>query len=150
MQAGITLIIGGLALLSPEQLFSRQQWLLLGLLLLVNLAAATQDIATDGLTVRLLPERWRGLGNSLQVGGYKIGMIISGSGLLLAIDALGWNLSLGIVAVLLLILTLPVWRFREVPANSTKFNPKIDKFVYYILSCCFAWFFLYHIVLLNI
>ena len=114
LQAGITLIIGGLALLSPEDLFSRQQWLLLGLLLLVNLAAATQDIATDGLTVRLLPGRWRGLGNSLQVGGYKIGMIISGSGLLLAIDALGWNLSLGIVAVLLLILTLPVWRFREV------------------------------------
>mgnify|MGYP001098261597 CR=1 FL=1 len=114
LQAGITLIIGALALLSPEELFSRQQWLLLGLLLLVNLAAATQDIATDGLTVRLLPERWRGLGNSLQVGGYKIGMIISGSGLLLAIDALGWNLSLGIVAMLLLILTLPVWRFREV------------------------------------
>ena len=113
LQAGITLIVGALALLSPEDLFSRQQWLLLGLLLLVNLAAATQDIATDGLTVRLLPERWRGLGNSLQVGGYKIGMIISGSGLLLAIDALGWNLSLGIVAMLLLLLTLPIWRFRE-------------------------------------
>ena len=113
LQGGITLIIGCLALLSPEDLFSRQQWLLLGLLLLVNLAAATQDIATDGLTVRLLPERWRGLGNSLQVGGYKVGMIISGSGLLLAIDALGWNLSLGIVALLLLVLTVPIWRFRE-------------------------------------
>ena len=113
LQAGITLVIGALALLSPEDLFSRQLWLLLGLLLLVNLAAATQDIATDGLTVRLLPARWRGLGNSLQVGGYKIGMLVSGSGLLLAIDALGWNLSLGIVAMLLLLLTLPVWRFRE-------------------------------------
>ena len=113
LQAGITLIIGTLALLSPDDLFSRQQWLLLGLLLLVNLAAATQDIATDGLTVRLLPERWRGLGNSLQVGGYKIGMLVSGSGLLLAIDALGWNLSLGIVAMLLLLMTVPVWRFRE-------------------------------------
>lgn len=114
LQAGITLIIGALALLSPADLFSRQLWLLLGLLLLVNLAAATQDIATDGLTVRLLPERWRGLGNSLQVGGYKIGMLVSGSGLLLAIDVLGWNLSLGLVALLLVCLTLPVWRFREV------------------------------------
>ena len=57
---------------------------------LVNLVAATQDIATDGLTVRILPERWRGLGNSLQVGGYKVGMIVSGAGLLLVIDALGW------------------------------------------------------------
>ena len=33
---------------------------LLGLILAINLAAATQDIATDGLSVRL-PERWRGL-----------------------------------------------------------------------------------------
>ena len=113
MQALITLSIGCLALLAPESLFTRQQWLLLGLLLLVNLAAATQDVATDGLTVRLLPERWRGLGNSLQVGGYKIGMLVSGSGLLLMMDALGWNLSLGIVAMLLLILSVPVWRFRE-------------------------------------
>ena len=113
MQALITLCIGALALLAPETLFTRQQWLLLGLLLLVNLAAATQDVATDGLTVRLLPERWRGLGNSLQVGGYKIGMLVSGSGLLLMMDALGWNLSLGIVALLLLVLSVPVWRFRE-------------------------------------
>ena len=113
MQGLITLCVACLALLAPEQLFSRQQWLLLGLLLLVNLASATQDIATDGLTVRLLPERWRGLGNSLQVGGYKIGMLVSGSGLLLAIDALGWNLSLGIVALLLALFSVPVWRFRE-------------------------------------
>ena len=113
MQALITLSIGCLALLAPENLFSRQLWLLLGLLLLVNLAAATQDGATDGLTVRLPPERWRGLGNSLQVGGYKIGMLVSGSGLLLMMDALGWNLSLGIVAILLLMLSVPVWRFRE-------------------------------------
>ncbi|MBF7728924.1 MFS transporter [Pseudomonas sp. N040] len=113
LQGLVILSISSLALLAPEQLFSRQLWLLLGLLLLVNLAAATQDVATDGLTVRLLSERWRGLGNSLQVGGYKIGMLASGSGLLLAIDALGWNLSLGIVALLLLVLSLPVWRFRE-------------------------------------
>ena len=113
MQGLITLCLGALALLAPENLFSRQLWLLLGLLLLVNLAAATQDVATDGLTVRLLPERWRGLGNSLQVGGYKIGMLVSGSGLLLMMDALGWNLSLGIVAILLLMLSVPVWRFRE-------------------------------------
>jgi MFS family permease len=114
MQGLITLCVASLALLAPEQLFSHQQWLLLGLLLLVNLAAATQDVATDGLTVRLLPERWRGLGNSLQVGGYKVGMLVSGSGLLLMMDALGWDLSLSIVALLLLIMSVPVWRFREI------------------------------------
>jgi MFS family permease len=113
LQLGITSIIAGIALLEPALLFGSQLPLLLGLLLLVNLAAATQDVATDGLTVRLLPERWRGLGNSLQVGGYKVGMLISGSGLLLAIDWLGWQRSLGLIALLLVLMTLPIGLFRE-------------------------------------
>ena len=68
-----------------------------------------------------LPERWRGLGNSLQVGGYKVGMIISGSGLLLVIDRAGWNLSLLALTLLVALMLLPVWRFAETqqlpPAN---------------------------------
>lgn len=113
LQGGIALVVAVLAVLSPHALFGSQLPLLLGLLLLVNLAASTQDVATDGLTVRLLPERWRGLGNSLQVGGYKIGMLVSGSGLLLTFDALGWNLSLGLLLVLLLLTLIPIWRFPE-------------------------------------
>jgi MFS family permease len=113
LQLGIISIIAAIALLEPGRLFSSQLPLLLGLLLLVNLAAATQDIATDGLTVRLLPERWRGLGNSLQVGGYKIGMLVSGSGLLLIIDSFGWHRSLGLIALLLALMTLPISLFRE-------------------------------------
>lgn len=113
LQLTVIGILTGLALLGPQWLFGSGLWLLLGLLLLVNLAAATQDIATDGLTVRLLPERWRGLGNSLQVGGYKIGMLVSGSGLLLFVDQLGWALSLGLVAGLLVLMTLPIARFDE-------------------------------------
>ncbi|MBB1518125.1 MFS transporter [Aquipseudomonas guryensis] len=113
LQGTVILCLGGLALLAPHLLFGSAFWLLLGLLLLINLAAASQDVATDGLAVRLLPERWRGLGNSLQVGGYKVGMLASGSGLLLLIGPLGWNLSIALLAVGLLLLTLPIWRFRE-------------------------------------
>ena len=113
LQMTTTALIAVLALFSPERLFDSHFLLLIGLLLLINLAASTQDIATDGLAVRLLPERWRGLGNSLQVGGYKVGMLVSGSGLLLAIDALGWHLSLGLVAMLLVLMTVPIWRFAE-------------------------------------
>jgi hypothetical protein len=47
--------------------------LLLGLLFLLNLCFATHDIASDGLAVRLLPVALRGIGNSLQTGGYKVG-----------------------------------------------------------------------------
>ncbi|MBC9249111.1 MFS transporter [Pseudomonas alcaligenes] len=113
LQATVILCLGGLALLAPQALFGQAIWLLLGLLLIINLAAASQDVATDGLTVRLLPARWRGLGNSLQVGGYKVGMLASGSGLLLLIDPLGWNLSIALLALILVLLTLPIWRFRE-------------------------------------
>ncbi|QLC73139.1 MFS transporter [Pseudomonas sp. LPB0260] len=113
LQGGIALVVAGLALLAPGELFGSQLPLLLGLLLLVNLAAATQDVATDGLTVRLLPERWRGLGNSLQVGGYKVGMLVSGSGLLLVYDSLGWSLSMGLLLLLLLLTLVPIWRFAE-------------------------------------
>jgi MFS family permease len=113
LQATVILCVATLATTSPSALFGSQLMLLLGLILIINLAAATQDIATDGLTVRLLPERWRGLGNSLQVGGYKVGMIISGSGLLLVMDRFGWNASLGGVGLLLVLCTLPIWRFDE-------------------------------------
>ncbi|WP_445938864.1 hypothetical protein [Pseudomonas sp.] len=84
LQLGVITVIATLALMSPERLFDSHFLLLIGLLLLVNLAASTQDIATDGLAVRLLPERWRGLGNSLQVGGYKVGMLAPGVRLVVA------------------------------------------------------------------
>lgn len=113
LQSVVILCLAGLAFISPQALFASAFWILLGLLLLINLAAASQDVATDGLAVRLLPERWRGLGNSLQVGGYKMGMLASGSGLLLVVGSLGWNVSLGILACVLLLLTLPIAWFPE-------------------------------------
>lgn len=113
LQALVIGCLAGLALIEPQALFGSAFWLLLGTLLLINLAAASQDVATDGLAVRLLPERWRGLGNSLQVGGYKVGMLASGSGLLLVIGGLGWNLSIGLLAGALVLLTLPILLFPE-------------------------------------
>lgn len=113
LQGTVIVCLAGLALIAPQALFGSAFWLLLGMLLIINLAAASQDVATDGLAVRLLPERWRGLGNSLQVGGYKVGMLASGSGLLLVIGGLGWNLSIGLLALALVVLTLPILFFPE-------------------------------------
>ena len=79
---------------------------LLGVVL-VNSFAATQDIATDGLAVKLLAEKWRGLGNSVQVAGFKLGMILSGSLLLVGVDQLGWSLSFRLLAILLVLLLIP-------------------------------------------
>jgi len=113
LQATVLTVLIVIASLPPQDLFGAYLPVLLGLLLVVNLAAATQDVATDGLAVKLLPERWRGLGNSLQVGGYKVGMIVSGSMLLLVVERWGWGASMGMVAALVGLTTLPVLLFPE-------------------------------------
>ena len=90
--------------------------LLLAVLFLMNLVAATQDIATDGLAVRRLEPRLRGLGNSVQVIGYKIGMIVGGGLLLWLVARFGWHLSYSALALLIVPVLLPVWFMRETPA----------------------------------
>ena len=65
--------------------------LLTALILLMNLCAATQDIAVDGLAVSTIEPRELGLANAVQVVGYKFGMLMS-SGLLLSMnDVIGWS-----------------------------------------------------------
>ena len=98
-----------LALADPAQSLT---WLIVGVLL-TNLLAATQDIATDGLAVDVLSHRERGLGNGVQVAGYRVGMIIGGGALLVAFETIGWAWTFACAAVLLLLATIPVARFRE-------------------------------------
>lgn len=79
---------------------------------LMNLVTATQDIAVDGIAVDLLEPRELGPGNSVQVGGYKVGMMLSG-GLVVALSgtiswAAGFAL-MGAVVVLALAAAL-LWR----------------------------------------
>lgn len=63
--------------------------LLVGVLL-INFVAATQDIAADGLAVTLLRPEERGLGNGVQVGAYRVGMILSGGVLIVLFEQIGW------------------------------------------------------------
>lgn len=114
MQLAGMLVLLAVALFDPESL--RGTWgfaLFFLLMFLINLIAATQDIATDGLAVRLLAFHERGYGNSLQVAGYRLGVIVGGGLLLWAIEDLGWVLSFVGLAGLMVLLTIPVWRLRE-------------------------------------
>lgn len=86
---------------------------LLCILLLVNVVAATQDIATDGLAVSRLTPGLRGLGNSIQVIGYKVGMIVGGGFLLWLVARFGWQTSYVSIALLLCPVLLVVWFMRE-------------------------------------
>ncbi len=78
------------------------------LMFLLNLLAATQDIATDGLAVRTLSPGQRSKGNSVQVVGYRIGLIIGGGLLLFLLGVWRWDHAFLLLAGLLLLLTIPI------------------------------------------
>jgi MFS transporter, PAT family, beta-lactamase induction signal transducer AmpG len=84
--------------------------------LLVNLMAATQDVATDGLAVKILEASELGWGNGLQVAAYRVGMILGGGLMLIVFDAAGFRLTLFCMGAMLLLATIPIALFRE-PAS---------------------------------
>lgn len=87
-----------------------------------NLIAACQDIATDGLAVRILDSRERGLANGLQVGAYRIGMILGGGLLLWVFAKSGWVTMFTCMAVMLAVTVIPVLTLREPP----RMEPRSD------------------------
>jgi MFS family permease len=103
LQALAAALLAGIAFLDPTALP-----MLMAAVFLCNLVAATQDIATDGLAVRLLSFGERGLGNGVQVAGYRLGMVVGGGALLVAFDALGWTWTFLVAAALLGVVTVPV------------------------------------------
>ncbi len=79
-------------------------------ILLINLLMATQDIITDGLAVRHVPAKWRGLANTLQVAGYKIGMLAGGAFLLILASHVDAQIALLLPATLLILLLVLIYR----------------------------------------
>ncbi|NVI99472.1 MFS transporter [Myxococcus sp. AM009] len=89
--------------------------LLMAAVLGINLLAATQDVATDGLAVELLAPSERGWGNGVQVAAYRVGMILGGGVMLAVFDAVGWRPTFLALGALLLLATVPIALFREPP-----------------------------------
>jgi len=90
-----------------------------------NLVAACQDIATDGLAVRMLDRHERGLANGLQVGAYRFGMILGGGLLLWIFARSNWSVMFLSMAALLALTVLPVVVLREPAAAATGPRPAI-------------------------
>ncbi|MBN1204439.1 MAG: MFS transporter [Myxococcaceae bacterium] len=89
---------------------------LLGLVFLMNLFAATQDIPVDGIAVDLLKSEDLGWGNAIQVVGYKLGSLAGGGLLGWASKYIGWQKVFLIMAALSL-LALAVTAFMREPAR---------------------------------
>lgn len=93
------LVCGLLAVLPPPQ--AGQTGLpttVMGLLLLLNLGAAVQDVALDTLAVQLLEPKELGPGNTVQVVAYKLGSALAGGGLLVLFPTLSWPLLFWLLA----------------------------------------------------
>jgi MFS transporter, PAT family, beta-lactamase induction signal transducer AmpG len=95
---------------------------LLGLLLCMNLFAATMDIAVDGLAVDLLAGRSLGYANIAQVVGFKVGIITAGGVLLRASGSVGWDGMFGLMAGLVLVGFVVALVLRE-PASRRDAEP---------------------------
>ena len=108
LQLGTALGAAALTLVDLSQGFV----LLFTAFLVFNLFASMQDVVTDGLAVRLLDTRQRGLANGIQVGAYRIGMVLGGGLLLYVYARLGWQPMFLSMALLLLLCSLPTFWLR--------------------------------------
>jgi MFS family permease len=86
---------------------------LLALVFLMNLAAATMDIAVDGLAIDLLTLPELGKGNIAQVVGYKIGMLTGGGLLVWASGKIGWQGLFLSMAGLIFLVAVMTTAYRE-------------------------------------
>lgn len=87
--------------------------MLMAAVLVLNLLAATQDIATDGLAVDMLRPAERGWANGIQVAGYRVGMIVGGGILLILYERIGAAGTFLAMAGCIAAATLPIALARE-------------------------------------
>ncbi|NKB46198.1 MAG: MFS transporter [Legionellales bacterium] len=111
-QIGLVICLIAIAFLTP----SAQPWGLMGLALIAAFLAASQDIVIDAYRTDVLRQTERGLGAAFSVGGYRIGMIISGGIALMLADSLGWRMTYFIMAGLMSIGMVASW-FAPTPEN---------------------------------
>jgi predicted MFS family arabinose efflux permease len=85
MQLALTATVAAFAIAPLEDAFVL--WMVLTFL--AAFFASTQDVFVDAFAVRVLTEDQRGFGNTAQVAGYRVGMLIGGAALLLLVGRLG-------------------------------------------------------------
>ncbi len=96
-QLGMLAVTLALSLVQPED----DLGLVVLLFLVLNVFAATQDIAVDGWAVRLLKGEELGPANSAQVGGFKVGNLLGGGVLVGLLGTIGWAGDFWVMAALI-------------------------------------------------
>ncbi|MBM2830255.1 MAG: muropeptide transporter AmpG [Gammaproteobacteria bacterium] len=77
---------------------------IMGLLaLLIAFLSASQDIAFDAYRTDLLNGKERGMGAGISVSAYRIAMLVSGAGVLIMADHIGWQAAFLVISALFII-----------------------------------------------
>jgi PAT family beta-lactamase induction signal transducer AmpG len=82
-----------------------------GLVGVLCLASATQDLAVDAYTIDLLDTEELGMANGIRIGAYRVGLIAAGGGVLILSDLIGWSATFVGVAIIMAALALTVIAF---------------------------------------
>jgi MFS family permease len=114
-----------IAILSASRTIAVSIYLLAVNILVMNIAAATQDVAVDGLAVDVLRENELGYGNSAQVVGYKAGMIISGGLLVWLSGYFGWGIQFIVMAVIASIPLILILFYKEKEIQAIHYKEKL-------------------------
>jgi MFS transporter (putative signal transducer) len=104
-QVGIILCFLAAMALPPQ---THMAWLA-GVLLVMGVFAATQDVATDSLAVRASDADSRGLASGASTAGAYLGFLIGGGLWLVVYQHAGWAVSMAFMAGFVCLLTIPVF-----------------------------------------
>ncbi len=115
-------VICCIALLSLETDFP----LIIILMLISITASATQDIATDALSIRMIEKNKRSIGASMQSMGGFIGSLVGGGVLLVLYKQFGWSYLLCGLSVMVLIALIPLLLYKKPLSDTHAIKEKIS------------------------
>jgi MFS transporter, PAT family, beta-lactamase induction signal transducer AmpG len=121
LQIGAALLLLFASLIDP----TKALFMVVFIAFFTNLITATQDVPTDALAIDLLTPEERGMGNGIQISGYRVGMIIGGGVLLMIFDRLGWTNTFLALGIILLLMIIPVVVHQE---KDHFVNPEVNQF----------------------
>lgn len=123
----------------PLEVWLQHPVMLALVLLTLTFFIASQDISTDALTVENIKPEQRGLANSLQVAGYRVGMVISGGLLLAVFNIITWQGVMLVMALLMFLALIPLWRWQPEAVQTSPSLTAQDWLVFFKRSGWLIW-----------
>jgi PAT family beta-lactamase induction signal transducer AmpG len=132
----------------------RESIQIMGILALaIAFLSASQDVAFDAYRADMLTEKERGLGAGISVMAYRIALIVSGAGVLIMSDHIGWQSAFLIISLLFVLGMIGVYLGPDIGGDvkppATLDEAVIQPFVEFLQRDS-AWLFLLFIVLYKL